>query len=81
LTFQTQTKQGRGYDGGEHQGNSSSSHEQQLNQQQDHLGPLTFSPTPSLDNTKLLCATTQADNDQAELMHWHYGWVTRHLSS
>jgi len=39
---------------------------------QDRVGPLTFAPTPSLDDSELLEATTQADNNQAELMRWHY---------
>ena len=39
---------------------------------QDRAGPLTFSPTPSLDQSEFLEATTQADDDQAELMRWHY---------
>jgi hypothetical protein len=31
-------------------------------------GPLTFSPTPSLDEAELLESSIQADNDQAKLM-------------
>jgi hypothetical protein len=40
--------------------------------QQDRVGPLTFSPTPSLDQSQLLEASTQANDDQAELIRWHY---------
>ncbi len=43
---------------------------------QDRVGPLTFSPTPSLDQSEFLEATTQADDDQAELMT---DWATYHL--
>ena len=41
-------------------------------QQIDQIGPLTFSPTPSLDNGDLQEISTSADDDQAELMQWHF---------
>ncbi len=47
--------------------------------QKDHVGPLTFSPTPSLDQSQLLEASTQANDDQAELMHGTTDLVTCRL--
>ena len=41
-------------------------------QQVDRIGPLTFSPTPSLDDEDLQEINALANNHQAELMQWHF---------
>ena len=41
-------------------------------QQVDQIGSLTFSPTPLLDNEDLQEISTSADDNQAELMQWHF---------
>ena len=53
--------------------NTSSSVQQRRQQaQEDRIGPLTFSPTPKLSDAELLEHSTAAEDDQAELMRWHY---------
>ena len=43
----------------------------------DQIGPLTFSPTPSLEDEDVQEVSTSADDDQAELMrrHFHLGYL------
>ena len=52
--------------------NTTASKQLHQDEQDDRIGPLTFSPTEHLDEVDQLELGTEAGDPQAELMRWHY---------
>ena len=52
--------------------NLSSARQQDNLQPKKQIGPLTFTPTPSLTDEELQVISTYANDNEAELMQWHY---------
>ena len=50
---------------------SEGAQEEEQENQDDRIGPITLSPTPNLTDHDLLEINTSASDDQAKLMRWH----------